>query len=174
MASGNTIESRTEELGRRIAAAMPELIRGRDDIGSETDYAATPLRIYDVDYEKRGKEYSLNVYIDKDGGVNIGDCEAFSRLLSDALDEEDFIPDAYTLVVSSPGLGRKLAKERHYLYSIGEEVELHTYKADEKGNKDHTGILTGYDNGVVTIRTDSGEIGFDRREIAVCRLTLDF
>lgn len=174
MASGNAIENRTEELGKRIAAAMPELIRERGDISSEADYTVTPIRIYDVEYEKRGKEYSLNVYIDKDGGVNIGDCEAFSRLLSDALDEEDFIQDAYTLVVSSPGLGRKLTKERHFLYSIGEEVELHTYKADGQGNKDHTGVLVSYDNGVVTIRTDSGEIGFDRKEIAVCRLTLDF
>ncbi len=63
------------------------------------------IRIYDVEYVKEGDEYFLNVYIDKDGGVNINDCENVSRLLSDALDKDDPNPDAYTLIVSSPGLG---------------------------------------------------------------------
>ena len=170
----NAIENRTEQLAAEIAGNMPELLKNRPDITSETDYAATPLRIYDVDYEKRAGAYSLNVYIDREGGVNIGDCEAFSRLLSDALDEADFIADAYTLVVSSPGLGRKLTKERHFLYCLGEEAEIRTYKADAAGNKEFTGILKSFDNGVVMIQTKDGELSFEKKDIAVCRLTIDF
>ena len=66
------------------------------------------IYIYDVEYVREGEEYYLNVYIDKEGGVTINDCESVSRLLSDELDRADFIPDAYTLIVSSPGLGRSL------------------------------------------------------------------
>ena len=79
---------------------------------ARTEALVTPIaekwgvRIYDVDYVREGQDYYLNVYIDKDGGVNIGDCENVSRELSDALDAEDFIASEYTLVVSSPGLGR--------------------------------------------------------------------
>ena len=71
------------------------------------------IYIYDVEYVREGEEYYLNVYIDKEGGVTINDCESVSRLLSDELDRADFIPDAYTLIVSSPGLGRSLTKDRH-------------------------------------------------------------
>ena len=68
------------------------------------------VAIYDVEYVKEGKDYYLRVYIDKPGGVNIQDCETVSRALSDVLDAEDFIPDAYILEVSSPGLGRVLKR----------------------------------------------------------------
>ena len=87
------------------------------------------IRIYDVEYVREGQEYYLNVYIDKDGGVTINDCEDVSRLLSDALDEKDFLKDPYTLIVSSPGLGRALTRDRHLAQSIGQEVEVHLYNA---------------------------------------------
>ena len=86
------------------------------------------IRIYDVEYVREGEEFFLNVYIDKDGGVTIGDCENVSRLLSDALDVDDPIKDPYTLIVSSPGLGRALTKDRHLQQSIGQDVEVHLYK----------------------------------------------
>ena len=82
------------------------------------------LELIDVEYVKEGADYHLCAYIDKPEGVNIQDCENVSRALSDALDREDFIADAYVLEVSSPGLGRALKKEKHLQAAIGREVEI--------------------------------------------------
>ena len=81
--------------------------------------AAAGVSVYDVEYVKEGREWYLRAYIDKPGGVNINDCEAVSRALSDRLDEADFIQEAYILEVSSPGLGRTLKKDKHLQMSIG-------------------------------------------------------
>ena len=86
--------------------------------------AANGCEIYDIEYVKEGSERYLRAYIDKPDGVNITDCENVSRAFSEKLDEEDFIPDAYILEVSSPGLGRALKKDRHLEKSIGKEVEV--------------------------------------------------
>ena len=80
--------------------------------------------LYDVEYVKEGSNWYLRAYIDKPEGITIDDCELVSRRVSDLLDEDDFISDAYTLEVSSPGLGRQLKKDRHFEKSLGEEVEL--------------------------------------------------
>ena len=113
------------------------------------------IRIYDVEYVKEGEEYYLNVYIDKDGGVTIGDCENVSRLLSDALDKDDPIKDPYTLIVSSPGLGRALTKDRHLQQSIGQDVEIHLYKPhSEYGEKDIRGELVEFDEEKITLSVD--------------------
>jgi ribosome maturation factor RimP len=112
--------------------------------------------IYDVEYIKEGQEYYLNVYIDKDGGVTINDCEAVSRILSDELDKADFIRDPYTLIVSSPGLGRALTKDRHLSQSIGQDVEIHLYKPHpETGEKDLRGELVEFDAGQIVILADA-------------------
>ena len=114
--------------------------------------AENKVRIYDVEYVKEGGEYFLRCYIDRDGGVTIDDCENVSRALSDALDRSDPIPDAYTLEVSSPGLGRILTKDRHLSASIGEEVEIKLYKPLEgMKEKEFTGVLKSFDGGTVTI-----------------------
>ena len=114
------------------------------------------IRIYDVEYVKEGEEYYLNVYIDKDGGVTIGDCENVSRLLSDALDKDDPIKDPYTLIVSSPGLGRALTKDRHLQQSIGQDVEIHLYKPHpETGEKDIRGELLEFDEAQILLSADS-------------------
>lgn len=154
------------------------------------------VRIYDVEYVKEGPEYYLNIYIDKDGGVGILDCEAVSRELSDLLDEADLIKEAYTLVVSSPGLGRTLTKDRHLQNSIGEKVEGKLFKADAAiGGKDFEGILQSWDKDTVTIgiepRQNTGKkkkkgvqdteakvneavtVVIPRKNIAVLRLFLD-
>lgn len=85
--------------------------------------AAAGVEIYDVEYGKEGADWYLRAYIDKPEGVNIEDCEKVSRALSDALDKEDFIADAYILEVSSPGLGRTLKKDKHLEKSLGSEVD---------------------------------------------------
>ena len=131
------------------------------------------VEIYDVEYVKEGSEYYLRAYIDKPEGVNINDCENVSRALSDALDEADFILEAYILEVSSPGLGRTLKKDRHFEKSIGQDVEIKLFKAVE-GCKEYEGTLTGFDAESITISTEEKEQTFSRSDIAIIRLALDF
>ena len=138
---------------------------------------ANGCEIYDVEYVKEGSDWYLRAYIDKPDGVNIVDCENVSRAFSEKLDEEDFIPDAYILEVSSPGLGRALRKDRHLEKSLGEEVELRTYKPIDK-QKEFVGILKSYDKDTITIEIENGsetkDMVFARADIAIVRLTLDF
>lgn len=138
---------------------------------------ANGCEIYDVEYIKEGSDWYLRAYIDKAEGVNIIDCENVSRAFSEKLDEEDFISDAYILEVSSPGLGRALKKDRHFEKSLGEEVEIKTYKPIDK-QKEFVGILKAYDKDTVTIDMDVNnkieEKVFLRSDIAIVRLTIDF
>ena len=131
------------------------------------------VEIYDVEYGKEGSDWYLRAYIDKPGGVTIDDCERVSRELSDRLDQEDFIEDAYVLEVSSPGLGRTLKKEKHLQKSLGEEVEIRLYKPEEKC-REFAGILKAFDAQSVTIQTAQGDRTFDRKDVALIRLALDF
>ena len=181
---------------------MANKISARTRIETEAEKLTEPIAekhgvyIYDVEYIKEGSEYYLNIYIDKDGGVGILDCEAVSRELSDRLDEAELISDPYTLVVSSPGLGRTLTKDRHLQNSIGEKVEGKLFKPSaEIGGKEFEGILTAWDAETVTIEiepvpisrgkkkkgkteqegTDDGPrtVVIPRKDIAVLRLYLD-
>ena len=156
MSNAKNYETRTEELLAPIAEA-------------------NGVRIYDVEYVKEGGDYYLRAYIDKDGGVDIIDCENVSRALSDVLDREDFIPDAYILEVSSPGLGRVLKKDRHLEQSIGMDVELKLYKANEKG-KDFAGVLVAFDADTITTKDPETEeeTVWNRKDIAKINLALDF
>ncbi|WP_281821351.1 ribosome maturation factor RimP [Eisenbergiella massiliensis] len=154
MSKGRTIETRTEEVLAPIAEA-------------------NGVEIYDVEYVKEGSDWYLRAYIDKPEGVNILDCENVSRALSDKLDEEDFIDDAYILEGSSPGLGRTLKKDKHLEKSLGEEVELRLYKPKDK-QKEFAGILKAFDENSVTIETQEEEKVFARSEIALIRLAFDF
>ena len=132
------------------------------------------LEIYDVEYVKEGSDWYLRAYIDKEGGVTIEDCEKVSRAVSEVMDKEDFIPDAYILEVSSPGLGRALKKDKHLAKSIGAEVEIKTYKPIEK-QKECSGILKEYDEESITIGQEEGtNMKFARSDIALIRLALDF
>ena len=129
--------------------------------------------LWDVEYVKEAGTWYLRAYIDKEGGIAVDDCEVISRILSDWLDQTDFIEDSYILEVSSPGLGRPLKKERDFERSLGEEVEIRLYKALNK-QKEFTGILKAYDKETVTIETAEGELVFDRPDIALIRLAFDF
>lgn len=132
------------------------------------------FELWDVEYVKEGGSWYLRAYIDKEGGIMIDDCALVSRELSDILDEQDFIDDAYVLEVSSPGLGRPLKKEKDFARSIGEEVEIRTYRMIDK-QKEFIGILKDYDKDTVTIEFDDEELKtFDRANIALIRLAFDF
>lgn len=131
------------------------------------------VEIYDVEYVKEGNDWYLRTYIDKAGGVDINDCEKVNRALSEKMDELDFIEEAYILEVSSPGLGRTLKKDKHFIKSVGEEVEVKLYKPlDNK--KQFIGILKSYQNGNIIIETENKEIEFQKTDIANVRLTFDF
>lgn len=128
----------------------------------------------DVEYVKEGSNWYLRALIDKPGGITINDLEGVSRKLSDLLDEEDFISDAYILEVSSPGLGRPLKKDRDFDRSIGEEIEVHLYRS-LNGNKQYVGLLKSYDKDTITIEDEDGsEIALDRVNVSLVRLTIDF
>ena len=130
--------------------------------------------LYDVEYVKENGNAYLRVYIDKEGGININDCELVSRSLSDLLDKNDFIADSYILEVSSPGLGRKLKKDRHFEKSIGEEVDIKLYKAIDN-KKEWSGILIGFDDETISIETENQERReIPRKAIANVRLAFDF
>ena len=131
------------------------------------------VEIYDVEYVKEGSDYYLRAYIDKPEGVNIIDCENVSRALSEALDKEDFIPDAYILEVSSPGLGRSLKKDKHLQKSIGQKVEVKLFKHIDKC-KEFAGVLESFDEESITIMEENAPRTFNRAEIALIRLALDF
>lgn len=132
------------------------------------------FELVDVEYVKEAGTWYLRLYIDKEGGITINDCEEVSRLFSDKLDEEDFIGDAYIMEVSSPGLGRPLKKEKDFKRSIGKEVEIRTYRPIEK-QKEFFGILSAYDETHVTITLDNQETRvFQKAEIALIRLAFDF
>ena len=102
------------------------------------------FELVDVEYVKEGGSWYLRAYIDKPGGITVDDCEIVNRALGDLLDEEDFIEDSYILEISSPGLGRPLKKERDFARSLGEEVEIRTYRMVNK-QKEFRGILKAYD-----------------------------
>lgn len=132
------------------------------------------FELVDVEYIKEVGNWYLRAYIDKEGGISVDDCELVSRAFSDLLDAEDFIQDAYILEVSSPGLGRQLKKEKDFARSIGEEIEVKLYKAIDK-QKEFTGILTAYDKDTITMGLeDETTREFNRKEIAMVRLALDF
>lgn len=131
------------------------------------------MDVYDVEYVKEGSDWYLRVFIDRPEGISINDCELVSRAMSEILDREDYIEDAYIFEVSSPGLGRTLKKEQHFEKSIGEEVEVKTYKPIDK-QKEFVGILKAFDKDTITIEIEEIEKVFAKTDIALVRLALDF
>lgn len=152
----------------------------REVYEQKTEELITPLvadkgfELVDVEYVKEGGNWYLRAYIDKPGGITVDDCEVISRSLSDRLDEENFVEGAYILEVSSPGLGRPLKKEKDFARSMGQEVELRTYRAIEK-QKEFRGVLDAYDKNSITLEVEDGQkLVFDRSNVALVRLAFDF
>lgn len=122
------------------------------------------LYVWDLEYVKEGKKNVLRVYIDKDGGVSIDDCVNVSRNLEKVLDSEDFIEDAYTLEVSSPGINRKLKTNEHFDKFIGESVEVKTHK-EVNGSKENIGNLLSHDDKNTVIENDEGKTEIENTNI---------
>ena len=134
---------------------------------------AAGCSLWDVEYVKEAGEWFLRIYIDKEGGVSINDCEAVSRPLSDALDEADPIEGSYTLEVSSAGADRVLKEPEHFAQFTGSEVDVKLYRARE-GRKELTGVLKGYDNGNVTVELPGGDVTLEKKDVAQVRLHVSF
>ncbi len=132
------------------------------------------LELVDLEFVKEGVNWYLRVYIDKDGGVNIDDCEAVSRALEVKLDEKDPIEQAYILEVSSPGIDRPLKKDADFVKYQGEIIDVKLYKAQD-GSKQYHGKLLGLENGVLSIEEENGTIvKFEQKDIASVRLAVIF
>ena len=135
---------------------------------------ANNFELVDVEYVKEAGTWYLRIYIDKEGGSNINDCELVSRAFSEILDKEDPIEDAYILEVSSPGLGRPLKKDKDFQRNLGEEVEVRTYKPINK-QKEFVGLLDAWDKETVTLQLESGEMmNIARADIALIRQYIEF
>lgn len=152
----------------------------REEYEQRTEKLLLPIlerrgfELVDVEYVKEGSNFYLRAYIDKEGGITINDCEDVSRELNDLLDAEDFIPDAYFMEISSPGLGRQLKKEKDFARSIGKEVEVKLYKPLDK-KKELEGILEEYDETTVRLRISEQEaITLPRAGIALIKLAVHF
>ncbi len=152
----------------------------RQDYEAQTERLLLPIlekygfELYDVEYVKEGSTNYLRAYIDKPGGIAVNDCETVAREMNPLLDEKDYIPDSYVFEVSSPGLGRPLKKDKHLEKSIGEEVEIHTFRPINH-EKQFFGYLKRFDaDNIVIEDEDETELTFARTDIALIRLALDF
>ena len=132
---------------------------------------AAGCEIWDVEYVREAGAWYLRVYIDKEGGVSISDCEAVSRALDPLLDEADPIPTSYTFEVSSAGAERELKRPGDFERFLGEQVEVRHYQPVE-GAKSHVGVLKAYYNGCVTIESAAGEKKIDKAQVAQVRLRM--
>ena len=126
--------------------------------------------LWDVEYVKEAGTWYLRVFIDKEGGVSINDCEAVSRPLSDKLDEADPIEGSYVLEVGSAGADRVLKKPEHFAAFIGSAVEVRLYRTRD-GKKEFVGVLEQYENGDVQLE---GGLRFEKKDVAQVRLHVTF
>lgn len=129
--------------------------------------------LWDVEYVREAGTWFLRVYIDKENGVDILDCENVSRKLSDLLDEADPIEGSYTLEVSSAGAERPLKRPGDFEKFMGSPVTVKLYKA-RNGRKEFAGVLAGYDDGDVTITVGEAAMTFAKHDVALCRLRIEF
>lgn len=127
------------------------------------------LTLWDVRFEKEGASWYLRVFIDKEGGVTIDDCENVSRAADPLIDEADPISQAYYFEVSSPGIGRDLIRPWHFDRYLGQEIELRLIRG-ENGQRDFMGALVRHDPESVTIQVGEEERSFAKKDCAFIRL----
>jgi len=130
---------------------------------------AAGCELWDVEYVREAGAWYLRVFIDKDGGVGIYDCEKISRALDPILDEADPIPDSYTFEVGSAGCERELKRPSDFEKFMGSDVEVRLYQPIE-GRKAVAGKLVGYENGSVTVSDGKTERTFTKQQTAQVRL----
>ena len=134
---------------------------------------ANGCSLWDVEYVREGSERFLRLYIDKEGGVDINDCEAIARAVDPMLDEKDPIPESYHFEVCSAGLERPLKRPGDFEKFMGSPILVKLYRP-RNGLKEIPGILRGYDEGKVTVEAGKETITFEKSEVALVRLRVEF
>jgi len=145
-----------------------EVISLLDPIIQERD-----IFLWDIEFKKEGPSYVLRIYLDKEGGMGISDCEEVSRALSEKLDEADPIPQAYMLEVSSAGLDRAIKYDFHFEKCMGKKVDVKLFAA-ENGMKEFTAVLKGFDGENVKLELNESEITLSQNKISSLKLTVEF
>lgn len=125
--------------------------------------------LWDVEYVREAGSWYLRVFIDREGGVSIDDCERISRRLDPILDETDPIPDSYIFEVGSAGAERELKRPSDFEQFMGSQVEVRLYQP-VKGSKTFVGTLAGYDNGKVTVTVGKETMAFEKAQTAQVKL----
>lgn len=159
----------------------------REEYEKRTEELLEPImlennfELVDVEYVKEAGTQYLRAYIDKEGGITINDCEKVNRILSELMDEHDFIEESYILEVSSPGLGRQLKKDKDYIRSLGKDIDIKLYKdivLEENGRKikakEFTGRLDGFNGESIEVFLGENSITLDLKDVALVKLTIDF
>ncbi len=131
------------------------------------------LRLWDVEYVREGADWFLRVYLDKDGALDINDCEKVSRALDPILDEEDPIPDSYTFEVCSAGCERVLKRPGDFQQFLESMVLVKLYRLRD-GRKEYVGNLKSYEDGTLTIQAGEEICTFTSEEVAQVRLYVEF
>ena len=135
---------------------------------------AKNIELVDVEYVKEAGQFYLRIYLEKEGGITLDDCEAVSREINPILDEKDPIEENYFLEVCSPGLDRPLKQEKDFIRYAGRDVEIKLYKP-LNGTKQLEGELVGLtEDKKIKVIIDDNEVEFDKKEIAIIRLAVKF
>lgn len=139
----------------------------------ETKVQELGYNLYDVEYVKEGKDYFLRIYIDKDTGITLDDCEIVSNSITEILDNADYIKEQYFLEVSSPGVERVLKKDKHLKSNIGANVQVKLFKP-LNGQKQYEGILKDFDSDNIKIETSSQVLEIERQNIGQIKTIFDW
>ena len=151
---------------KSIEATIEELVQPIIDSNN--------FEIVDVEYVKEAGEYYLRIFVDKEGGISLNECEVVSRALSEILDVKDPIKDNYYLEVSSPGLDRPLKKDKDFVRYQGRDVEIKLYKP-LNGSKQLEAELVGLtEDKKIKVIIDNEEVEFDKKDVALIRLAIKF
>ena len=129
--------------------------------------------LYDVEYAKEGKDYFLRIFIDKNEGIDLNDCEKVNDTVNPILDAADYIKEQYFLEISSPGIERTLRKDKHLKQNIGEKVEIKLFKPINK-QKNIIGILKDYNAEQIEIETSEEVCKIDRKNISIIKTVYEW
>ena len=169
-------------VGKRGASASLFVEFGKEVYMKVTDLVASFAKpvveahgceLWDVEYVREGSEYFLRLYLDKEGGVDINDCEAISRAVDPILDEKDPIQGSYHFEVCSAGLERALKRPSDFERFMGSAITVKLYRP-RNGLKEIPCVLEGYDNGRITVTAGKETITFEKSEVALVRLRVEF
>ncbi len=159
------LEGHSSSIVKEYASKMKKSVKDTVRELIEPTVNSLGYMIWDVLYSKIGADYHLEITIDKEGGIDIDDCEKVHRAIDPIIDEADPIEDFYYLEVSSPGIERELRTDEHILLSIGQRVEAKLF-AERDGRKSLRGVLAAYDEGVLTLTESGAETRLDKKEVA--------